>query len=48
MSTRDIASHLQDMYAMEVSHELIANVTDAVLDEVKAWQLRPLDPIFYI
>ena len=51
MSTRDIAAHLQEMYAIEVSHELIANVTDAVMDEVKAWQMRPLEstyPILYL
>lgn len=48
MSTRDIAAHLQEMYAIEVSHELIANVTDAVLDEVKAWQMRPLEAIYPI
>jgi putative transposase len=48
MSTRDIAAHLHEMYAIEVSHELIANVTDAVLDEVKTWQMRPLDAIYPI
>ena len=39
------------MYGVEVSHELIAHATDAVLDEVKAWQNRPLDatyPIIYL
>jgi putative transposase len=46
MSTRDIQSHLRDMYGVEVSHELIANATDAVLDEVKAWQHRPLDAVY--
>jgi putative transposase len=48
MSTRDIQSHLQDMYKIEVSHELIASVTDAVLDEAKAWQHRALDKIYPI
>ena len=48
MSTRDIQSHLQEMYQVEVSHELIANVTDAVIDEAKAWQHRPLDQIYPI
>jgi len=48
MSTRDIQSHLQDMYKVEVSHELIANVTDAVIDEAKAWQHRPLEQIYPI
>jgi putative transposase len=48
MSTRDIQSHLQEMYQVEVSHELIANVTDAVIDEAKAWQHRPLDQVYPI
>ena len=48
MSTRDIQAHLADMYKIEVSHELIASVTDAVLDEAKAWQHRPLDKIYPI
>jgi putative transposase len=48
MSTRDIQSHLQEMYGIEVSHELIANTTDAVMDEVKSWQHRPLDAIYPI
>jgi putative transposase len=48
MSTRDIQAHLQEMYHIEVSHELIANVTDAVLDEAKAWQSRPLDAVYPI
>lgn len=48
MSTRDIQTHLQEMYQVEVSHELIANVTDAIIDEVKAWQHRPLDSVYPI
>ena len=48
ISTRDIQSHLQEMYQVEVSHELIANVTDAMIDEAKAWQHRPLDQIYPI
>ena len=48
MSTRDISAHLQDIYGMEVSHELIADVTDGVMDEVRAWQKRPLDKIYPI
>lgn len=48
MSTRDIQTHLQEMYNTEVSHEFIANATDAVLEEVKAWQSRPLDTVYPI
>lgn len=46
MSTRDIESALVDLYGVTVSHDLIARVTDAVLDEVRAWQERPLDAIY--
>ncbi len=46
MSTRDIESALVDLYGVEVSHDVIAQVTDGVLDEVRAWQERPLDAIY--
>jgi putative transposase len=46
MSTREIQRHLQEMYGVEVSPALISEVTDAVLDEVKSWQNRPLEPIY--
>lgn len=46
MSTRDIESALVDLYGVEVSHDVIAQVTDVVLDEVRAWQERPLDAIY--
>jgi putative transposase len=48
MSTRDIQAQLQELYGVEVSATLISNVTDAVLDEVKAWQSRPLDRVYPI
>jgi putative transposase len=48
MSTRDIQAHLQEMYGVEVSPTLISNVTDAVVEEVKAWQDRPLDALYPI
>jgi putative transposase len=48
MTTREIQGHLQEMYQVEVSPTLISDVTDAVADEVKAWQSRPLDPIYSI
>ena len=48
MTTRDIQGHLEEMYGVEVSPTLISNVTDAVLDEVRTWQNRPLDPIYPI
>lgn len=46
MSTRDIESALVDLYGVTVSHDVIAQVTDVVLDEVRAWQERPLEAIY--
>lgn len=46
MTTREIQGHLREMYGVEVSAALISDVTDAVLDEVKAWQGRPLEAIY--
>jgi putative transposase len=48
MTTREIQGHLQEMYGVEVSPTLISEVTDAVMDEVKAWQSRPLEPLYAI
>jgi len=48
MSTRDIQAQLQELYGVDVSPTLISNVTDAVLDEVKTWQSRPLDKVYPI
>jgi putative transposase len=46
MSTREITGHLCDLYGIDVSPDLISTVTDAVLEEVAAWQQRPLDPAY--
>src|SRR3954466_8527708 len=46
MTVREIQGHLLELYGTEVSPDLISRVTDAVLDEVKEWQNRPLDPIY--
>ena len=48
MTVREIQAHLEEMYGTEVSPSLISSVTDAVADEVKAWQSRPLDPLYPI
>jgi putative transposase len=48
LTTRDIQAQLQELYGVEVSPTLISNVTDAVLDEVKIWQSRPLDRVYPI
>jgi putative transposase len=48
MSVREIVGHLRDLYGVDVSPDLISAVTDAVLDEVAAWQARPLEPVYPI
>jgi transposase-like protein len=48
MSTREIQSFLEEQYGVEVSPTFISQVTDAVLDEVRAWQARPLDAVYPI
>ena len=48
MTVREIQSHLEEMYGTEVSPTLISSVTDAVMDEVKSWQARPLDALYPI
>jgi putative transposase len=46
MSTREIQGHLAEIYQVEVSPSLISEVTDAVIEEVKTWQNRPLEPLY--
>ena len=46
LSVREIQAHLQELYGVEVSPDLISRVTDAVLEEVREWQNRPLDPVY--
>ena len=48
MSVRDIRGHLEELYGLEVSPDLISRVTDAVLDEVKEWRSRALDTVYPI
>jgi putative transposase len=48
MTTRDIKDHLKDIYQVEVSADFISKVTDAVLEDVKEWQNRPLEKIYPI
>jgi len=48
LSVREIQSHLEEMYGAEVSPTLISNVTDAVSEDVKLWQARPLDAVYPI
>jgi putative transposase len=48
MTVRDIQHHLARTLGTDLSHETISNITDAVADEVKAWQTRPLEEIYPI
>ena len=48
MTTRDVRSHIADAYKVEISPELVSKITDAVLPELRAWQSRPLDPMYPI
>ncbi|WP_019498659.1 IS256 family transposase, partial [Pseudanabaena sp. PCC 6802] len=48
LSTRDISAQLEELYGAKISAALISEVTDAVSDEVKAWQCRPLEPVYPI
>src|SRR5206468_4152415 len=48
MSVRDIQAHLRELYGVEVGHDLISRVTDAVLDDVREWQARPLEDVYPI
>src|SRR5262245_24649343 len=46
LSTRDIEAHLAEIYGVNVGRDLISRVTDAVLDDVRAWQTRPLEDVY--
>jgi transposase-like protein len=46
LSTRDIEAHLRELYGVSVGRDLISRVTDAVMDDVRAWQQRPLEDIY--
>ena len=46
MSVRDIVHHLEQVYGTQLSAESVSRITDAVLEEARAWQTRPLDPVW--
>lgn len=48
MSTRDIQAHIEELYGIGISPELVSAVTDSVLEEVAAWQRRPLEATYAI
>src|ERR1700749_1083658 len=46
LSTRDIERYLRELYGVSVGRDLISRVTEAVMDEVRAWQSRPLEDVY--
>ncbi|HXO06628.1 MAG TPA: IS256 family transposase [Solirubrobacteraceae bacterium] len=46
LSVRDVQAHLREIYGVEVSSGLISQVTDAVMDDARAWQQRPLEDVY--
>ena len=51
LTAREIQGHLQEVYGTEISPDLVSRITDAVLEDAKAWQNRPLErlyPIVYL
>ena len=48
MSVRDIVHHLEQVYGTVLSAETVSRITGAVLEEVRAWQSRPLDPVYAV
>jgi len=48
MSFRDIASHIEEMYDVEISHSTLSEITDRIIPKVKEWQSRPLESLYTI
>jgi len=46
MTVREIQGFLAEMYSVDVSPDLISSVTDAVMSEITAWQVRPLEQVY--
>jgi putative transposase len=48
MTTGDIQTHLAEIYGTEISRETISKITDTIVEEMLAWQNRPLDPVYAV
>lgn len=48
MSFRDISSHIEEMYDVEISHTTLSEITDRIIPQVKEWQCRPLESMYTI
>lgn len=46
MTVREIQGHLKELYATDISADLVSSVTDAVMEEIREWQNRPLEPLY--
>jgi putative transposase len=48
MTVREIQAHLEEIYGVDVSPDLISRVTDAVVEQLRTWQSRPLEPVYLV
>lgn len=48
MTTRDIEATIKDIYGIEVSEGSVSNITSSVLEDIKEWQQRPLEPVYFV
>lgn len=47
MSLRDTSKHISDMYDTDISHANLSTITDKIIPEVKEWQSRPLEELYW-
>lgn len=48
MSTKDIEDAIKDIYGVEVNEGSISNITGSVIEDIKEWKQRPLDPVYFV
>lgn len=48
MTTRDIEEQIKEIYGVDVSEGTVSNVTNRLLDHIKQWQIRPLEPVYFV
>lgn len=48
MTTRDIEEQVREMYGIDVSEGTISNVTNRLIDNIKQWQIRPLESVYFV
>lgn len=47
MSTRDINKHIQEIYGVDISAEMVSKITDKIIPLIEEWQNRPLEEVYY-